>query len=101
MYEVRPSFEGRKEESEHLMAQSFEDKIREYRTAASQKAQKKARAEAELDAALARETQAREALKAEFGVETNEEAKELAVKLQAEITEKQAEIEVALAEAGA
>lgn len=81
--------------------QSFEDKIREYRTAASQKAAKKARAEGELSAAEERVTQARAALKAEFGVETNEEAKELNAKLQAELAEKQAEIEVALAEAGA
>lgn len=83
------------------MVQSFEDKIREYRTAASQKAAKKARAEAELDAAIAREDQARAALKSEFGVESNEEAKALNAQLQAELAEKQAEIETALAEAGA
>lgn len=81
--------------------QSFEEKIREYRVATAQKAQKKARAEGELDAAIQRETDARAALKAEFGVETNDEAKALAAQLQAEIAEKQAEIEAALAEAGA
>ena len=81
--------------------QSFEDKIREYRTAASQKAAKKARAEGELEAALQREDQARAALEAEFGVKSNEEAKELMGTLQADLAAKQAEIETALAEAGA
>ena len=81
--------------------QSFEDKIREYRTAASQKAQKKARAEGELNAAIQRGDEARASLKSEFGVETSEEAKALSAQLQQEIAEKQAEIEAALAEAGA
>lgn len=80
---------------------SFEDKIREYRTAASQTAQKKARAEAELENAQAREKQARDALKSEFGVETSEEAQDLKKSLDAELAEKQEEIEKALAEAGA
>lgn len=80
---------------------SFEDQIREYRTATSQKAQKKARAEAELDAAEKREAEARAALKSEFGVESPEEARALNDKLTADLAEKQAEIEKALAEAGA
>lgn len=80
---------------------SFEDRIRQYRTVASQTAAKKARAEAELTAAEEREAQARAALKTEFGVETPEEAREKHAELTADLEAKRAEIEKALAEAGA
>lgn len=80
---------------------SFEDRIRQYRTTASQTAAKKARAEAELSAAEDREKEARAALKSEFGVETSEEARALQAELQADLDARQAEIEQALAEAGA
>lgn len=80
---------------------SMEDKIREYRTAASQKQGAKARAEAELSQAEARLQEARKALKDEFGVETPAEAKALQEQLVAELAAKESEIEAAFAEAGA
>lgn len=80
---------------------SMEDKIREYRTRASQKQAVRARAQAELDAAEERVSQTRERLREEFGVSTPEEAKAFQQSLQEELNAKQAEIETALAEAGA
>jgi hypothetical protein len=83
------------------MIQSMEDKIREYRTAASQKQAVKARAQAERDQASERLLAAREVLKMEFGVTTLAEAKELQTKLNADLAAAEAEIEAAFAEAGA
>lgn len=90
------------------MAQSIEDRIREYRSIASQKQAQKARAQAELDAAEERLAQARADLAEEFGVTTPEDARTLMAKLQqaitdaeAELAEAEKEIEAQLAEAGA
>lgn len=80
---------------------SIETRIREYRQGASQAQAKKARAQAELDAAAERVTASRAALKEQFGVETSEEARALQAQLQAELAEKEAAIEAAFAEAGA
>lgn len=83
------------------MAQSLEDRIREYRTTASQKQAQHARAEAELEGAETRLADARAALKEEFGVETGADAKTKLEELQKELADAEAEIEKALQEAGA
>jgi len=80
---------------------SIEDKVREYRTIASQKQAQKAQAQAELNAANDRLAGARADLKTEFGVETSAEAKALQDQLNAEIAAAEAEIETLLQEAGA
>lgn len=80
---------------------SMEDRIREYRSAASQKQAEKARAQAELDTAQERLETARKALNDEYGISTTEDAKELQEKLQRELEDAQADIEQVLAEAGA
>lgn len=80
---------------------SMEDRIREYRSAASQKQAEKARAQAELDTAEERLSNARTALKDEYGISTGDEAKALQESLQAELKAAEAEIEKVLAEAGA
>lgn len=56
----------------------------------------RARADAEHDAAAARATEARELLKAEFGVSTVEEAKAMLAGLEAELGEQVAALRAAL-----
>lgn len=80
---------------------SMEDRIREYRSAASQKQAEKARAQAELDTAQERLGSARKALSDEYGISTADEAKELQTRLQAELAAAQESIEKVLSEAGA
>lgn len=80
---------------------AIEDQLREIRTTISQVQSKKARAAVELDNAKERLKTAQSTLKDEFGVETTDEARAKLTELQSELDKAVAEVESALAEAGA
>lgn len=80
---------------------SIEDQLREIRTRISQVQGRKARAQVEHENATERLTSAKASLKADFGVETNAEAKEKRATLEAELEAVVADVQKELAEAGA
>lgn len=80
---------------------AIEDQIREVRGTIAQVQSKKARAAVEWENAKSRLADARKVLEEEFDVRTTEDAKAKLAELRAELNDAVAEVETALAEAGA
>lgn len=80
---------------------ALEDDLRDIRTRISQATTRKARAQAEHDAATARLTEADRVLEKDFGVTSPEEAKAKLTELKATYDDAMTTAKAALAEAGA
>lgn len=80
---------------------ALEDELREYRSRISTARNKRARAQAEYDAAQTRQDLAKQTLKEEHGVSTPAEAKKKLLALKKNLDAVTADIETKLEEAGA
>lgn len=78
---------------------TLEDDLRSITTAISQKQSQKTRAEIELENATNARTKAQQLLKEEFGIETNEDAKDTLIELEAALEAEIATVQSALASA--